>query len=465
MENKDFDKWIRKRLENVQPEFDPGDWDRMEEELDNDERESKELLYFKGMEIAIVLLVVLTLFRYYPDSTPVADYPFQQGTEVITPQERTSSNGTSTNSDVLSDAQDKVALADNHSNARNTETGNIDSDIQSPVQSISTVTHSNTTLSSQQNNSISNTIYTDIPVSNHTNTETFEKVPSTENKALSPITIQQLSLDNKLEVATLEENVVLETSSILETIKMLDVEVSPMAQEQMQIPVQLNKPEFRLSYSMGLDWNNIVTPYDMDTGSSFSQGNLGFSSALTASIKKNRWEFETGLGYTRNAYNPVPVYEVTGSSREGYEAQTLNNLTFNILRIPLNARFFIRKSSNPVNFYISTGANLNAVAWSNYSRYTYQVKEETNLVDVLEGRQPKDVVSKNAGFFNDETIGENFFITAHLGFGMESRINEKTSFFLQPKYTFYLMPGTTGLGPNNDQFNSLSFDLGLRYKF
>ena len=87
MENKDFDKFIRKGLEDIQPDYDPNDWDDMEDLLDKDERESKELIYIKGIELVLVLLTVVTLFRFYPDTQPIANNPFHAVNDIVTPMD------------------------------------------------------------------------------------------------------------------------------------------------------------------------------------------------------------------------------------------------------------------------------------------------------------------------------------------------------------------------------------------
>ena len=120
--------------------------------------------------------------------------------------------------------------------------------------------------------------------------------------------------------------------------------------------------------------------------------------------------------------------------------------------------------SNKWKFYITSGAAFNAVGWSNYDRHFYAVDDLHNTNDLLGGRAPATKDTQHAGILNGEPVRDNFYITAALGAGMEIDINEKTSFFTQPKFTYYLLPGNIGLGPNNDHFNTISVDLGLRFK-
>jgi len=67
MENKDFDKYIRKQVGKIEPEFQSSDWDEMESLLEETEQASRRWAYAKGVEFVLVLLVLVTVFRLYPD--------------------------------------------------------------------------------------------------------------------------------------------------------------------------------------------------------------------------------------------------------------------------------------------------------------------------------------------------------------------------------------------------------------
>jgi hypothetical protein len=473
--DEDFDQYLKQGITHSSAAAYSSDWDTMEGMLDKDERERKELIYIKGIEFVLVVLTIITLFQFYPNSNAPSKNPFQSANTSMTIQESnlntTTENHLALNNNATNDDIDESTEIDIFSKENNAITSIKDNSIKQSTNTATSIIPTTTyELPSQEmknlfsgdrieNGSgfVTETPSTPIISNNSTNAQ----------KTNIEVVIDEFSVIEESESIIGKENSEEEKtirSSKLEPIETLNNSELSTPKPDVKMPVIVLKPQFRTSYHIGADRNHIFTPYNTDSKSSFQQANYGFSTGVKVSLQKGKWEFETGLSYNRKAYRPQPVFEITGSSLEGYEAETLKKLTFNTISIPLDIRFYTLDMSNKWNLYIVTGANFSTVAWSNYGRYTYEISNGSSPQGITAGRPLKSINNQKAGIFFGESLRDNFYMTASLGIGMEVDINKRTSFFTQPKFTYYLLPGNVGLGPNNDQFNTISIDLGLRFK-
>lgn len=461
-----FDQFVKKGVAYHSSSVHSGNWGDMEILLDKDERERKELIYIKSIEFALVLLAIITLFQFYPDANPEPRNPFQSANPVTSIQKN--NEGVETELHLAFDENTVDANVEKITNGGVSEESYTNTPkknerggaIYSASDYVSGVAElPNPAINNLLDDKVDNNIL-DTPVRTPIVNNGSVIVPKTNSEVIMsniPVPFAK-ERGNIIDGGYAKEKEV-ERSSELAEVEALNSDKLEAGKPDVKVPITVLKPQFRTSYHVGIDRNHILTPYNTESKSSFRQADYGFSTGAKISLQKNKWEFETGLSYIRKTYRPQPVFEITGSSLDGYEAETLKKLTFNTVSIPLDIRFYTLDMSNRWNFYIMTGANFNTVAWSNYGRYTYDISNGT-----ASNRPLKDIDNQKAGIFFGESLKDNFYMTASLGLGMEVNINEKASFFTQPKYTYYLLPGNVGLGPNNDQFNTLSVDLGLRFK-
>ena len=113
------------------------------------------------------------------------------------------------------------------------------------------------------------------------------------------------------------------------------------------------------------------------------------------------------------------------------------------------------------------GASLNVLANSSYDRQEYEVPvvkgEPLPSPDSTPSRDRGSLIANaktyNPGIFQGGTFADNRFMTVDAGLGIEWKVSERSRLFINPVYKHML--STTGIGPNQDNINSLSFRAGI----
>ncbi len=460
MENKDFDKFIREGLEKNRPDFDPNDWEKMEDLLDEQERQGKELLYIKGIEMVLVALAVMTLFRFYPTdvatNSPMAHIELKEDVNIDNHhkgiEHKPEINHTIEKSESLNIIQDDSKGTPSASHKEIVRASD------AKVYDIIKGTWNGEPNFIMDEPSIKNTFSKDSPIKNVAPIHSAKNQNSTANNSIVP-----------------EKSVVEEKEIISEEIQApvdltaLKHQPSELLDDQINIPkefaINVSRPTIRMGFYTGYDFNHIITPYDPKVKSSYEQGKHGFSAGYLFSILKGNWEFESGLSYSRKSYTPVAnVIKITGNTDNGFEAETLDRLSFNLVSLPMNVKYYFPRMSK-WKFYAMAGGAMNVVGWSNVNQKTVEANGSRNPNLIAEDTQAKKYTFKKSGVFFGESLKNNYYITANLGVGVERRLNTNTSVFFQPKFSYYLMPSDNGLGPNKDRFNTMSVDLGFKYDF
>ena len=64
------------------------------------------------------------------------------------------------------------------------------------------------------------------------------------------------------------------------------------------------------------------------------------------------------------------------------------------------------------------------------------------------------------GLFNGDALKDNYFATAGFGLGIEKKIFDNTSIYVQSSYHRHLL--TPGIGPKNDKIHTSSLQFGVK---
>lgn len=192
----------------------------------------------------------------------------------------------------------------------------------------------------------------------------------------------------------------------------------------------------------------------------------GYSSGLTFSAMRGKWEFETGLSYAARMYSPaldVFLSEKRYPFLKRY--REYSRFEINTLSLPLNI-YRTMAQQGRWRTYLGLGSAANVVVQANY----YPAEEESIFnTPGTGGATPKeDVYTRfNPGLLeNGGLIRENTTIYLIGSFGVERYFNDGSSLFFQPSYyhTVFRLNGR-GLGPYGDQIQSLQLNMGMKLKF
>jgi hypothetical protein len=230
----------------------------------------------------------------------------------------------------------------------------------------------------------------------------------------------------------------------------------------MTISSQESKPEYALSIYGSGDINLINTPFDkLYSRASYNKEALNNSYGMSVSKKINKFEMELGLGYAHREYQPDIFREAFGLKENYYSEISLNKISFDIATIPLNFKYhFINQSS--WGAYIMAGAALNLVMNADYEKAEKKIlgrpAPERYLPDEARLSEKPFIDGLLAG----ESFKDNYFASVVFGFGIQKKIYNNTSIYVQPSYQRQILSGDIGIGPNKDKIHTSSLQFGVK---
>lgn len=210
----------------------------------------------------------------------------------------------------------------------------------------------------------------------------------------------------------------------------------------------------------GSDYNQIMTPANAETRiGAFRRYSLGYGGGLLFSAERGRWELGTGLIYAAKPYNPRQIVKYQGSLDQGYTAASFNQVALDIINIPFQARynFFLHKRSR---LYAVMGASLQVAVSTSYF-----ITSSSSGGGPLKPEM-RDIPFDNTsgGILEGGSIKENGYITGNLGLGVEHFMSDRWSVFAQPTYQHSLGHFSDGFGPSHDRINTMSLWMGIRVR-
>ena len=493
MEN-NFDKHIKKALEDLNPSAEPSDWGRMEELLDKAQGNAPELedvyldsvvydrlhdmevpyepehwqlmkerlndpyalrrrlVKYKVAEVSLILLFIFTLFQYLPfeskkghknNFAPIAQEQHLDKTETTTSQAE----------QALVLSTEELEATTSNDPARDTQ-GSVDNGNSNTTGQLASASAS----------------YQATPVVTPNKNQEKDNIVAASTAPLTTATLNQLS--RKVQDFPVADQPELEQKEY----SFLDDEILADLQK---IPQELLKPKekkdwkcifcnlngplrVRIGMMIGPDADYVMTPYDTRYNkAAFNQYSLGYSGGISLGLKYNRWELETGAIYSAKSYSPRNVYEVNGSFVQGgYTRQGLVSSEVDVLRIPLHLRYNIL-NHRKWNFYAISGASVNMAVETLYLYSTHD-HGQSNTRDFGPSRNNElaNQIDDYDGILEGGNLLDNTFLTANIGLGIERHFNNsRMSVFLQPIYQHQF---SRGLGPQMDQINTISILTGAR---
>lgn len=511
MDHKQFDEIIKKKLEDLQPEGNPAHWSLLEEQLDAEavgrpepedhavdatlfqklhklevpyqpshwslmvERIGLEfqlrgqIIRYKLLELALMLLLIFTFYNVLPD--PAAkNYaaPGPQATLTPDSQETLSTEKRENASTQNSQTIDYLNIAGSANS-----TAGIHPSITKTKQSTSAGTSDGTAPSSDLLTNISDENPTEeVPVLfNAPNLDSPER--SKLSIALLPVrdplllNISQAVGFPKAEIAPAITAAPFQ-SPVVET---LPLDISYSADIGLPaVQATTSSRGVRLGMYGSTDFNLVHTASNEEGDfEGFSRRGYGYGGGLSIGFEMGRWELETGFMYSAKQYAPW-ILQVQGDFKEGYTGVGLKNTELNLISLPLNLRYNVFRH-RAWQFYALAGANIHVSFQSNY--YTDDAADLYNkslpppsLAPGTNNDQPSkfDPENLSAGWFEGGTFRENFYLTGSIGVGVERYLSNRWSIFAQPTYYQSISYFRQGIGPNRDRIDSYSLLLGVKVK-
>ncbi len=453
--DQDFDDWIKEGIEASTVPFGESDWGAMEKRLEEEDQFQKRYFTIKGLEVLILALVLFTVAQYIPYDV-ASSAAYEKG---------------------ISPTQELETLPDNNLNNKkeippaNPSLEKIEEEKEKATTKPSKVIFaSKATAPIQNNTSTSVEKERNQPKARQSVTPTktvvsFPEKQVSEKELIAAIEKGEVKSRNQKESdreATMDLNPMKLAGRPLLAIDRLEKPVfnQTLALDRPEIKPLKPKSRLRLGMYISPDANLVFTPYNEKIESSYQTANLGFSGGFVVGFSKGRWETETGVEYALVTYRPKEVIEIKGSIQENFFAESLEDIEFDLVSLPLNFsyNFLYHKGWK---FYAKTGGTLHVVALSKlYQRQVIFDNITPFDTGTNSSSQQRPSLNTDGGLFAEGTLNDNYFVTANLGLGAERLLSNNFSVFIEPSLS-HTIHGAK-IGPNNDKINSISLNMGAK---
>ncbi|NNF32708.1 MAG: hypothetical protein HKN68_01280 [Saprospiraceae bacterium] len=413
-----FDRSIADKVDNFNVAFNSQHWVIMKERLEREEFIRTSVYFSKIAEAAIVFLLLFTFLNIFP----ALQYEYQPSSS---------------------------AFAEKSESTKNTEEINI-------INASSDVNTTPSIIREAQTEKIR-----------------FNRISNAiSREARSFIEIEKIPIKKKPGFAALENKSIIPSpiseQSYLSELTTLDGRNGMIENEKMEIyrarvkPRELNGPKgesmISLAFSPTVNIVNSPANYILNT-QPYTVDALGIEAGIGYSFRKNGFEIGTGLTYARKAYNPQIQNQYTGRFSEGYAVETLKNIEFDLVSVPLFLNYSLA-SGDDFNLYAGVGSSINIITSAGY-----KVRENGEEFDALSRYQDTGRSASREytqGILQGGSIHDNLFISLDISIGLETNLSENLSIFFAPTLRQHI--GIAGIGPNKDHVHSLGLNLGLKKK-
>ena len=398
------DHAVRSKLNYNEPNYNPQHWEILSDRLDTLEDRKVKVVLFKAIELALVLVVLLTSFSYYKPTNLFDTHSDPQNPSINQPKKLDFKTDRANKNIPMASVNDQNAFGNGYESAN--------SDIL-PPSSFNWSQASSCSLNANNSN------------------------------------VERAALPNQV------PNIPFITAGLLESnIKTLDIQQENANRPILPILISNKLAYFRVGVQSKLDLNNISTPTDNLTNETAYNRNVwGYGAGVTVAYGKGNWEVESGLNYSKKKYQANATVLQNNNPRANYESYAIKSVNMDVVEVPVNVRYTFAKKGK-LKFYGNAGVSANIALTNNYVR-----DEFYPIIDPLQPRIAATNLIKG-GLINNESLNKNLYITTNVGAGMEYAVTNKHNIFVQAAYQQYL--NDKGLGPKNDKISTLAINAGAR---
>jgi hypothetical protein len=477
-ENIDFDKDIVSKVANHKAKFDNKHWELLKQRLIKEERLRKKVFITTLLE-SVAVICLLFMFQKYDSSI----------------------------------TQDLNNFADQYSNgtSQSSKEGKGSTKIQKvSLDDISTI-YSHQAYAFQENENLENDQSNTDQV-NEASADNNEFVENKEIKTLDPLQlnreIAQLNISNLVQkvenlfsqepVKQISISIPIEEKTGSEK-QVEEVAITAVERNTFITPLlESKKQEIAMALSNNPEVLNVSLPssikYKETESMHFIQPTLGFGQSIIKSsydkiynlkayttyatqvnlgvmyaFKKNNLELQSGLRYMNKEYNPQKISELYYDISNNPYRVSLEKIEYDIVEVPLHFKCYFKQSPK-INFYAKMGASLNFTLLSHYvvdenlyTNYSRSARITTSDGEILNDNSRLSRKEFTPGLLqNGGSFSNNTFVTVAGEIGLERRINKNTFFVMNTEYAKYFI--VEGIGPNEDKFNMLNLNIGLKYR-
>lgn len=511
LDNKQFDKTVKEKLEHLQAPLHLAAWDRFAERLDEEEKATgqsepetqtlEEAVYeklyhyekpynpshwflfsqrldeefslwhrlyrYKVTEVALMLLLLLTVAQYFP-ATKILKSNFTK--------EELPSDSFKTSPERSATLEQAVILP------QETQGNQLLQNLATENASLSTIATQNRKKAVAKTKSTTNSLQAEPEIAHEITDEEFTprsgnispNIPSLQGKSLekNPHSLATTGTNEKanttgiglrLDNSNSRIGVLTTIPSFTSNILLLHAD----SYTSLGMETKLNKRPKRLRVGIFASTNvdYIRTPYDeVFDFNPYARYALGYGGGFSIGWQAGRWEFSSGIIYSAKLYKPIPHIVLYDDGTTLF-AESLFSVELNTLQVPVHVKYDY-VSGEKWHLYAITGASLHSVVQANYDVQRSAINGSDGKPLKSQSSTPKSdilLLKKFAdGWFNGGRFDENSYFSVDFGMGVEYYFSHRWSIYVQPTYLQGLNIFAKGIGPNQDRINSTHILLGAK---
>jgi len=473
VEDLEFDGQIYENLKDLRIPFSQAHWTLMSNRLDEEFSIRRKLYKYKVAEVALMLLALFTLFQYLPlNKKHKVAATSQQEQQVTSTEINQVASIPVLETESEAKIASKVSTTEDHNQVNPTEATNITSEPQRRPTNASIIIDTPPPAETSNVTSLAATTSTAPLVIFDEQKQTVQKQASLEPIVLNSLDIQQTGFGQAIDRWAATKQLLNQDSNPVSSplLNAADFTLSSLPMELITadrpLPTscdlcQIKKPlQVRVGMYISSDFNEIMTPekvYPNFIDAAYQQITAGYGGGISLGFRHKKLEFETGIAYARLSYEPNKTLITTGSFiRSSIQREVFDAAFLNIIKVPMHLNFSFERNSK-WHFYAIGGASINVLALNHFNHSTSSVGIGAPLAT------PREKAPTYDGIFDGGDFKANSYYTANIGMGVERSLTARWSVFMQPVYQHLLY--RKGFGPNKDQFNTLSIQIGAKSTF
>ena len=416
-----FDHEVKSKVANYTEPYNPETWPILDNKIEEEERLRRRLVVAKVLEVAAVLIMLLTVHNLMPDI-----------------REAISNDGDATQSAALADFDEAIAVEEfkiSESTSQVTAQSDQLSSSDEQIESKSNLTEQTsepfaTNVELQEtgtpvmdNSTGIQRAVTQLPLLPSRSTEVSSGAFATGVEACQV----DPDINGRAKVASVDE---------IGSIAMAE-QIDPGLSLAMPEPVlPRSRKSLRLSIGGAFDVNNLYMPseqfYANGRKIKFSEKDLlayGYSTGSGFIFDHGSWSFETGLYYSSKTFEPNRVLKI-GNSLD-VRTVDFDKISLHVVSVPLYGHWNFDKKGK-TRMYLVGGAAFNLIVTAHYDLLT----SGSQFGPPGSSRTDYEVQQVRANFLDDAEFSSKSYVNVTGGFGVEHYLDKKFSVFAQPTYNY-----------------------------
>ena len=195
---------------------------------------------------------------------------------------------------------------------------------------------------------------------------------------------------------------------------------------------------------------------DLESNSLFS---TNFSAGFLYSRQFDNIEISSGINASKKNYSPVASPKTYVKDNVLLE-ETIDQITYDFASVPLHAKYLFPKHKDFTPF-INAGIDVNLLLNAKYKLSLTELGR-VNGLSANEGKPRIPQQESNPeGIINGGSLTNNLYLSLFAEAGVEKVLDPRNNITLGLSYSSYF--NVEGLGPNRDQYDAISFNIGLKH--